>query len=100
MSDEQELAFFVCIGLHRRFLWGVCYELTGDQDAADDLLSEIIMHLHARFDKYDPARPFEPWARRVTKNYYYNRQRARKVRRAVEQTISLEVIADLPATEL
>lgn len=35
---------------------------TGDMRAADDLLQEVSSVLWEKFDRYDRARPFRPWA--------------------------------------
>lgn len=97
MDDEREVNFQLNIRLYRKFLWGVCYELTGSPEDADDLLGEVVLILHARYHGYDMTRPFEPWARAVIQRHYQQRQR--REARYLSRHAALESIADTaPAT--
>ncbi len=52
---------------HERFLWGLCYRLTGNAADADDLVQETFV----RAMKHPPARmdePWRPWLVRVAVN--------------------------------
>ncbi len=52
---------------HRRFLWGLCYRLTGSAADADDLVQETFV----RAIELPPARlgdPLRPWLVRVAVN--------------------------------
>src|SRR4029453_11981859 len=42
---------------HERFLWGLCYRLTGNAADADDLVQETFI----RAMRHPPARTDEPW---------------------------------------
>ncbi|MBA4031445.1 MAG: RNA polymerase subunit sigma-70 [Planctomyces sp.] len=50
---------------------------------AEDLLQEVAADVALRFDDYDPARPFLPWALGIAKikiaNFYRERERGRVV---------------------
>ena len=64
---------------HRRFLWGLCYRLTGSAADADDLVQETFMRTIER----PPARmkdPLRPWLVRVAMNL--GRDLLRRRRRA------------------
>jgi len=47
---------------HQTQLFGYIYSLVRDLDDADDLFQQTSLALWKKFDHYDPARPFLPWA--------------------------------------
>jgi RNA polymerase sigma-70 factor, ECF subfamily len=62
---------------HERFLWGVCYRMTGNAADADDLVQETFI----RAMKSPPARtdePWRPWLVRVAINLSRDLLRRRK----------------------
>jgi RNA polymerase sigma-70 factor, ECF subfamily len=62
---------------HERFLWGVCYRMTGNAADADDLVQETFI----RAIKTPPARtdePWRPWLVRVAMNLSRDLLRRRK----------------------
>lgn len=62
---------------HERFLWGVCYRMTGNAADADDLVQETFV----RAMKSPPARtaePWRPWLVRVAMNLSRDLLRRRK----------------------
>ena len=62
---------------HERFLWGLCYRMTGNAADADDLVQETFM----RAMKSPPARtdePWRPWLVRVAINLSRDLLRRRK----------------------
>ena len=61
---------------HERFLWGLCYRMTGVAADADELVQET----YARALEAPPARPEElrPWLTRVAMNLARDRLRRRK----------------------
>src|SRR5438552_11485670 len=64
---------------HERFLWGLCYRLTGNAADADDLVQETFVRALER----PPARtdvPWRPWLVRVAVNL--GRDLLRRRRRA------------------
>ena len=44
---------------------------SGDMNAADELLGEVSSVLWEKFDRYDPARGFRPWAFSFTGSRHY-----------------------------
>ena len=66
---------------HERFLWGLCYRMTGVAADADELVQET----YARALEAPPARPEElrPWLTRVAMNLARDRLRRRKRERYV-----------------
>src|SRR5262245_56819628 len=67
-------------------VYNFAYRLAGNEQDARDLVQEAFSHALEHFDKYDPARPFEPWINRILKNIYLDGIR----RYAHKHTISLD----------
>jgi RNA polymerase sigma-70 factor, ECF subfamily len=64
---------------HGRYLWGLCYRMTGSAADADDLVQETLL----RALEKPPARtdePMRPWLSRVAVNLGIDRLRARRRR--------------------
>ena len=53
---------------HNRLVFRTALGITGDGEAAADLLQEVFLRMHRFADKIDPQRPLEPWLYRVTTN--------------------------------
>lgn len=45
--------------------------ITGDQEAASDLLQDVFLRLYRFADRIDESRPLEPWLYRMTANLSY-----------------------------
>lgn len=56
---------------HRQMVYRTALAITGDAEAAADLLQDVFLRLHRFADKVDPNRPLEPWLYRVTANLAY-----------------------------
>lgn len=72
-------AFEEIFRAHRRFLWGLCYRMTGNAADADDLVQETFV----RAWKSPPERtegPWRPWLARVAVNLSRDLLRRRKRR--------------------
>ncbi len=72
-------AFEEMVRAHERFLWGLCYRMTGNAADADDLVQETFV----RAWKQPPARtdePWRPWLARVAMNLSRDLLRRRKRR--------------------
>src|SRR5919112_922380 len=52
---------------NRRFLWGLCYRMTGSAADADDVLQETFVRLLQR-PPADTEEPLRPWLVRVAVN--------------------------------
>ena len=56
---------------HRAMVYRTALAITGDREAASDLLQDVFLRLH-RFAKHiDQERPLEPWLYRMTANLSY-----------------------------
>lgn len=79
MTSIASAALGDVFAAHRRFLWGLCYRLTGSAADADDLVQETFARALAR----PPARtdePWRPWLVRVALNLARDLLRRRRRR--------------------
>lgn len=56
---------------HRGLVFRTALAITGDADAAADLLQEVFLRLHRFASHIDCERPLEPWLYRMTTNLSY-----------------------------
>ncbi len=62
---------------HQRAVYGWILRIVRDTGAAEDLTVESFLRMHRACTSFDPARPFEPWARRVATRIALDWLRAR-----------------------
>ncbi|RMF48267.1 MAG: RNA polymerase sigma factor [Anaerolineae bacterium] len=63
---------------HRRLVYRTAFAITGDAEAAADLLQDVFLRLHRFAHRIDPRRPVEPWLYRMTANLAYSWLKRRK----------------------
>lgn len=56
---------------HRTMVFRTALVISGDHDAAADLLQDVFLRLYRFADRIDPMRPIEPWLYRMTANLSY-----------------------------
>mgnify|MGYP001086903138 CR=1 FL=1 len=56
---------------HRNLVYRTALAITGDAEAAGDLLHDVFLRLHRFADHIDVQRPLEPWLYRMTTNLSY-----------------------------
>lgn len=56
---------------YRQMVYRTALAITGDPDAASDLLQDVFLRLHRFSIRIDPQRPLEPWLYRMTANLSY-----------------------------
>ncbi|MEW5869024.1 MAG: RNA polymerase sigma factor [Chloroflexota bacterium] len=56
---------------HRQMVFRTALGITGDPEAANDLLQDVFLRLHRFADRIEVERPLEPWLYRVTTNLAY-----------------------------
>jgi RNA polymerase sigma factor (sigma-70 family) len=73
---------------HQRMVYRTALAITGDTEAASDMLQDVFLRLHRFANRVDPQRPIEPWLYRVTTNlsYTYVKRRRRWFRPLEEVT--------------
>lgn len=63
---------------HRHLVFRTALAISGDEDAAADLLQDVFLRLHRFAERIDPERPLEPWLYRMTTNLSYTWVKRRK----------------------
>jgi RNA polymerase sigma-70 factor (ECF subfamily) len=56
---------------HRAMVYRTALAITGDSEAASDLLQDVFLRLHRFATHIDQERPLEPWLYRMTANLSY-----------------------------
>ena len=74
---------------HRQMVYRTALMITGDNQAADDLLQDVFLRLFRFAGNFDAERPLEPWLYRMTTNLAYD-----WVKRRRSLVSSLEDLAD------
>lgn len=65
---REPAALTTLVDLYSRRLFGLLYRLTGNRDAADDLLQETLLRLVRTIDRYEHSGRFEAWLFRIAAN--------------------------------
>lgn len=89
LQDDSLAALGALYDRHSRLVYRTALVVTGDPEAAADLLQDVFLRLHRFADRVDPERPLEPWLYRVTANQSYT-----WVKRHQRWTHPLEEIAE------
>lgn len=63
---------------HRQLVYRTALAITGDSEAASDLLQDVFLRLFRFAKNIDPLRPLEPWLYRMTTNQAYDWVKRRK----------------------
>jgi RNA polymerase sigma-70 factor, ECF subfamily len=56
---------------YRNLVYRTALAITGDQEAANDLLQDVFLRLFRFSDRIDGTRPIQPWLYRITANLSY-----------------------------
>jgi RNA polymerase sigma-70 factor (ECF subfamily) len=71
-------AFESLFRAHQRAVYGWILRIVRDPAAAEDLTVETFMRIHRAHARFQPERPFEPWARRIATRAALDWLRARR----------------------
>ncbi len=85
----DERAFAEVVDAYGGFVLNLAYRMSRDRQEAEDLAQEVFLRVFRAFMRYDPARPFTPWLRRVATNLLINLTAGKK-RRMRRETASLD----------
>ena len=78
---------------HQRSVYGWILRIVRDPAAAEDLTVETFWRIHRAHDRFESARPFEPWVRRIATRAALDWLRARRP----ESELTDQDVADLPS---
>ncbi len=78
----EQRAFALLMTRHKHWLYRFVRRYVGDADEAYDVLQDAFVAALSNLGRYDPARPFEAWLRRIALNKCRDRARRETVRRA------------------
>ena len=76
------------------FVSGVVRGRVGNDPAAEDIVQEVLLSIHAARHTFRPERPLEPWVRTIARNAVIDWARRQARARSRESTVHA---ADLPA---
>lgn len=79
-SDQR--AFTLLMGRHKHWVYRFVRRYVGDADEAYDVVQDAFVAAMANLHRYDAARPFDAWLRRIALNKCRDRARREAVRRA------------------
>lgn len=69
---------------YNRLVFRTAVGITGDSEAAADVMQEAFLRLYRFVDRIEPERPLEPWLARVTANLSYTWVRRRQWQQPLE----------------
>ena len=104
LTDEQQLlqtakqgdstsaaAFGELVRRYQTAVFNVAYRLLGRQVEAEDAAQEAFLRAYRALDRFDVARPFAPWIKRITTNLCLNWLESAKVK---PQLLAAEMSSD------
>jgi RNA polymerase sigma-70 factor (ECF subfamily) len=65
----KEAAFAESYAAHYRQVRGLCRQLLGSADRAEDAAQEAFARAYRAYASYDPAQPFVAWVMSIARNY-------------------------------
>ena len=89
MQNGNLDALGVIYDRHQNLVYRTALVITGDHEAASDLLQDVFLRLYRFADRIDCERPLEPWLYRMTTNLSYT-----WVKRSKRWTSPLEDFAE------
>lgn len=97
-AGGDERAFGQLMRRYKERLFRIIRRLTGDDEAALDVLQESFVAMWRAIGRLDPERPFLAWATRITINKARDWRRRERVRQAIRMFLPVEAAARQPDT--
>ncbi len=79
----KEAAFAEAYTAHFRQVRGLCRQLLGTADRAEDAAQEAFIRAYRAYASYDPAQPFAAWIMKIARNHCLDVLRRRSTERAL-----------------
>jgi len=79
----KEVAFGELYKTHYRQVRGLCRQLLGSPERADDGAQEAFIRAYRAFDRYDPNQPFGAWIMKIARNHCLDVLRRRSTETAL-----------------
>lgn len=70
-QGDQE-AFSELVRRHQAALFHLAYRILGERETAEDVVQETFLRAWKVLPRYDPARPFAPWLKKIAINLCLN----------------------------
>lgn len=93
----DDVAFSGLMSRHKDGLYRFIRRYVGDADEALDLMQDTFVASWLALDRFDTARPFPAWLRRIALNKCRDWSRRRQVRRFFFGAVSLDRVQPIPA---
>jgi RNA polymerase sigma-70 factor, ECF subfamily len=90
---SSEVVFAELYRTHYRRVFGLCRQLLGKAERAEDAAQEVFLRAHNAFASYDQAQPFAGWILRIASNHCIDLLRRRRKELQLFGTESDERIA-------
>ena len=90
-SETFEAAFETLFHLHQRAVYGWILRIVRNSAAAEDLTIESFWRIHQAHARFEPARGFEGWARRIATHAALDWLRAQPAQSALSMEVCAEV---------
>jgi len=69
-------AWETLVDTYQQVVFRLAYLIVGDPDDAADVAQEAFIQFHRTLDRFDPARPVQPWLLKIAANLARNRLRS------------------------
>jgi RNA polymerase sigma factor (sigma-70 family) len=91
--QQGDVVAFETLFRHQRAVFGWALRIVRDRGAAEDVTIEAFWRMHRSHARFDPARGFEPWARRIATHAALDWLRRQKP----ESSVPVEMLESRPA---
>jgi RNA polymerase sigma-70 factor (ECF subfamily) len=95
----KEAAFAELYKTHYRQVRGLCRQLLGSPERAEDAAQEAFIRAYRAYDRYDPTQPFLAWIMQIARNHCLDILRRRSTETALFGREDEEAVAAVAAPD-